>query len=301
MGIAISAHGLTKAFGTDVALDGVDLSVPVGAVYGFVGPNGAGKTTTIRLLLDLLRPTTGSVRVLGLDPRRDGVALRARVGYLPGDLTLPPKVTGRAFLADQASIRRIDLAASTSELAERLTADLDRPMGELSLGNRRKIGVIAAFVHRPELLVLDEPTGGLDPLVQQEFRALVNETVADGRTVFLSSHVLDEVQHLADRVAVLRDGKVVAEGTVDRLVGRVLRHVRVLFTGVTSEAPFRSVTGVAEVVVVSPTELEFSLSGPAGPLLAALAPFAPLDMAMSEPGLESAFLGFYERDDDGGT
>jgi ABC-2 type transport system ATP-binding protein len=290
---AIDVRGLTKHFGDSVALDGIDLHVPAGAVYGFVGPNGAGKTTTIRLLLDLLRPTSGTMSVLGLQPQRDGVALRARIGYLPGDLSLPLRLTGRTFLADHGAIRQLDLAAATATLAERLAADLDRPMGELSLGNRRKIGVIAAFAHRPELLVLDEPTGGLDPLVQQEFRALVREAVADGHTVFLSSHVLDEVQHLADRVAVLRAGRVVAEGTVDRLLGNVVRQVRVLFRRPPPPEAFRAVPGVVGIDVPSPTELHFAVSGVVGPLLAVLAPFEPVDLFMSEPGLESAFMAYY--------
>jgi ABC-2 type transport system ATP-binding protein len=298
MDVAIESCGLTKRFGDAVALDGVDLSVPAGSVYGFVGPNGAGKTTTIRLVLDLLRPTSGTMTVLGLRPQVDGVAVRARVGYLPGDLSLPPKLTGRAFLADHAAIRGLHLAADADALAERLTADLDRQMGELSLGNRRKIGVIAAFVHRPELLVLDEPTGGLDPLVQQEFRVLVREAVADGRTVFLSSHVLDEVQHLADRVAVLRNGRVVAEGTVDRLLGQVVRSIRVVFPQAPAIDPFRSVPGVEGVDLVSSTELHFSVSGVVGPLLAVLAAYEPVDLFMSEPGLESAFLGYYDVPDD---
>jgi ABC-2 type transport system ATP-binding protein len=157
---AIVTRTLVKRFGASTALDDLDLEVPVGGVFGFLGPNGAGKTTTIRLLLDLIRPTSGTVSVLGLDPRRDGVALRSRIGYLPGALDLPPRLSGRDFLADQAALCRRRLDAEVAVLAERLGADLDRPMGELSLGNRRKIGMIAAFAPRPELLVLDEPTGG---------------------------------------------------------------------------------------------------------------------------------------------
>lgn len=289
----ILTRGLTKRFGASVALDGLDLDVHEGEVFGFVGPNGAGKTTTIRLLLDLLRPTAGSVAVLGGDPRRDGVALRARIGYLPGDLNLPPKVTGRAFLADQAALRRLDLSPVIDELADRLTADLDRPMGELSLGNRRKIGVVAAFAHRPDLLVLDEPTGGLDPLVQQTFRAMVREAAAAGATVFLSSHVLDEVQHTADRVAVLRKGRLVAEDRVDALIARLVRTVRVRFTVAPPGESFQGVPGVAGVASPQPDTLEFTLAGAAGPLLAALAPHAPLDLHAPEPDLEDVFLHLY--------
>ncbi len=292
----IVARGLTKRFGSSVALDGLDLEVGAGEVFGFVGPNGAGKTTTIRLLLDLLRPTSGAVKVLGLDPRRDGVALRRRIGYLPGDLNLPSRLTGRAFLADHAALRDMSLSGDHDTLAERLAADLDRPMGELSLGNRRKIGVIAAFVHRPELLVLDEPTGGLDPLVQQQFRAMAREVAADGRSVFLSSHVLDEVQHTADRVAVLRKGRLVVEDSVDALLTKLVRVVRVSFADVPPLEALLGVVGVQEVAVGSPGELMITLEGPAGPLLAALGPFQPLDLHSTEPDLEDVFLGYYGED-----
>jgi ABC-2 type transport system ATP-binding protein len=233
------------------------------------------------------------VRVLGLDPRRDGVAVRREVGYLPGDLNLPQRVTGREFLADHASLRGMRLGAEHTALAERLDAELTRPLGELSLGNRRKIGVIAAFAHRPELLVLDEPTGGLDPLVQQTFRAMAREAAEDGRTVFLSSHVLDEVQHVADRVAVLRRGKLVVEDRVDTLLSRVLRVVRVTFARVPDPATFENVAGVTEIRHGATGELEFVLAGAAGPLLAALVPHAPTDLHAPDPDLENLFLGYY--------
>jgi ABC-2 type transport system ATP-binding protein len=292
----IVTTALTKRFGAAMALDGLDLEVHSGEVFGFVGPNGAGKTTTIRLLLDLLRPTAGTVRVFGRDPRRDGVAVRARIGYLPGDLNLPARLTGRSFLSDHAAVRGRSLTTEADALAERFAADLDRPMGELSLGNRRKIGVIAAFVHRPELLVLDEPTGGLDPLVQQEFRALTREVAAQGRTVFLSSHVLDEVQHVADRVAVLRKGRLVVEDRVDALISRLVRTVKVTFAAAPDAAQFAHVPGVTEVTSGRAGELSFVLEGPAGPLLAALAPHTPLDLRTTEADLEDVFLGYYRAD-----
>lgn len=284
---------MTKRFGAAVALDGLDLEVARGEVFGFVGPNGAGKTTTIRLLLDLLRPTSGALSVLGLDPRRDGPTLRRRVGYLPGDLNLPTRLTGRQLLGDHAAVRGLDLGGRVDELAERLGADLGRPMGELSLGNRRKIGVIDAFAHRPDLLVLDEPTGGLDPLVQQVFRSLVREAADEGRTVFLSSHVLDEVQHTADRVAVLRAGLLVVEDRVDALLARLRRSVTVRFSSVPSSDVFVGVAGVVSVEAVAPDGLRFALEGVAGPLLAAIAPYGPIDLHATEPDLEDAFLGFY--------
>jgi ABC-2 type transport system ATP-binding protein len=296
MDSAIRAIGLRKEFGSSLALDGLDLDVQVGEVFGFVGPNGAGKTTTIRILLDLLRPTAGDVRVLGLHPRRDGVTVRRRIGYLPGDLALPPRLSGREFLADQAAARGLDLRDRCDELAERLSADLDRALGELSLGNRRKIGVIAAFAHRPELLVLDEPTGGLDPLVQQTFRGLVREAADDGRTVFLSSHVLDEVQHTADRVGVVRAGRLVAVDRVDTLLTKVVRHVRVTFGGAPPIDELRTVPGVAEAEADGSDGVRLVLEGPAGRLLEALAPHHPLDLHLGEPDLEDVFLGYYRTE-----
>ncbi len=297
----IVTQGLAKNFGSQVALDGLDLRVRAGEVFGFVGPNGAGKTTTIRVLLDLLRPSRGSVRVLGMDPRRDGVAVRSRIGYLPGDLDLPARPTGRAYLESQAEVHGRDLDSEVDSLAERLAADLDRPMGELSLGNRRKVGMIGAFAHRPELLILDEPTGGLDPLVQQTFRALVRDVVEDGRTVFLSSHVLDEVQHVADRVAVLRQGRLVVEDRVDTLISRLVRTVRVRFDVAPDPVTFRGVAGVTRIDAVHDHELQFVLEGMAGPLLEALAPHHPVDLHATEADLEDVFLDFYAGDRGSGS
>ncbi|MFN8021060.1 MAG: ABC transporter ATP-binding protein [Acidimicrobiales bacterium] len=297
----IRTRALTKRFGDSVALDRLELEVGAGEVFGFLGPNGAGKTTTIRLLLDLLRPTEGSATVLGLDPRRDGVALRARIGYLPGDVDLPARLSGRSYLDDHAAIRGRSSRAEIGDLADRLGADLDRPMGELSLGNRRKVAMIDAFVHEPDLLVLDEPTGGLDPLVQQTFRAMAREAADAGRTVFLSSHVLDEVQHVADRVAVLRNGRLVAEDRVDALLARLTRTFRVRFAQVPVLDGFVGVPGVQGVEVLdggAHGEVAFAVDGAVGPLLEALAPHHPLDLRSHDPDLEELFLGYYTDDSD---
>jgi ABC-2 type transport system ATP-binding protein len=303
---AIVTRALGKRFGDAVALDGLDLEVQPGEVFGFLGPNGAGKTTTIRLLLDLLRPTAGSATVLGLDPRRDAIRLRARIGYLPGDVDLPPRTSGRVYLEDHAAIRGLSLRTPIGDLADRLGADLDRPMGELSLGNRRKVAMIDAFVHQPDLLVLDEPTGGLDPLVQQTFRAMAREAADAGRTVFLSSHVLDEVQHVADRVAVLRAGRLVAEDRVDALLARLPRTFRVRFAELPDASlldALGAVSGVREVrpLPAVPGDIEFAIDGAAGPLLTALAPLHPLDLRTHDPDLEELFLGYYGGDTGGGS
>jgi ABC-2 type transport system ATP-binding protein len=298
MDLAVSTRRLTKSFGTHTALDGLDLEVPTGEVFGFLGPNGAGKSTTIRLLLDLIRPSGGSAVVLGLDPRRDGVRLRARIGYLPGDLNLPERLSGREFLGDQAALRHRDLRSRCDGLADRLGADLERPMGHLSLGNRRKIGMIAAFMHDPELLVLDEPTGGLDPLVQQTFRALAREAADDGRTVFLSSHVLDEVQHVADRVAVLRDGRLVTEERVDDLLSHVSRTFTLTFDDSEgARIAARTLADVPGVVDVGPgdsgREVVATVEGNAGSLVRAVAGPGLVDLHSAEPDLEDVFLRYY--------
>jgi ABC-2 type transport system ATP-binding protein len=202
--LAIRTSGLTKDFGGGNGLFGLDLGVRHGEVLGFLGPNGAGKSTTMRLLLDQIRPTAGSASVLGLDSRRDGLEIRRRVGFLPGDLALHPRLTGAAMLDFLAELRGGVDRRVRDALAERFGAQLDRPVHELSTGNRQKIGLIQAFMHEPELLILDEPIAGLDPLVQQSFHALLGEVVAEGRTVFLSSHTLSEVERVADRVAIAR-------------------------------------------------------------------------------------------------
>jgi ABC-2 type transport system ATP-binding protein len=296
--VAIRTEGLTKRFGTTAALDELDLEVPAGMVFGFLGPNGAGKTTAIRLLLDLLRPTSGRAEILGLDTRRDCLAVRRRIGYLPGELSLPERLTGRRYLADLSALRGRDDGPAIDALAERLRAGLDQPLGELSSGNKRKIGLIAAFVHEPEVLILDEPTGGIDPLVQQTFREMTREVADAGRTVFLSSHVLDEVQHTAHRVAVLRAGKLIVIDDVEPLLRHAARAVEITFTGTapagTADTIDR-VPGISDVALPGGNTVTASLTGPAGDLLAAIAPLGPSDLRFREGDLEDVFITYYEH------
>src|SRR5436305_5507227 len=228
--VAVLPRGLSKSYGPVLALRGVDLEVRRGEIFGFLGPNGSGKTTTIRCLLDLIRPSAGQVRVLGLDPQAEPVAVRARVGYLPGELRLDDNLTAAGALrffnrlrggrADPAFIRR---------LADRLGLDLNTPIKNFSKGNKQKVGVVQARMHRPELLLLDEPTSGLDPLGQQEVLRLIREARAAGATVFFSSHVLSEVQEVAERVAILRHGAIVEVADTAKLIDRALRRARVRF------------------------------------------------------------------------
>jgi ABC-2 type transport system ATP-binding protein len=289
---AIRIRGLVKDYGRVRALAGIDLEVRRGEVFGFLGPNGAGKTTTIRCLLDLLRPTAGTVEVLGLDPRRDGVTLRARLAHLPGELRLPERGTVSQLVASIGRVRgRLDLRRR-DELADRLDLDLGRRMRDLSSGNRRKVALLLAFLADAELLVLDEPTNGLDPLVQHEFLALVREARDAGRTVFLSSHVLSEVRRVADRVAVLRAGAIVAVGTVDELRGRARQRVEAWFAG---DPPVAELEGLPCLAARTIDGRRFSavLEGPIQPLLDVLGRHPVESLVVEDPDLEEAFLDLY--------
>ena len=292
---ALVVTGLTKTFGRTVALDSVSFEVPRGCIFGLIGPNGSGKTTLIRIALDLLRATSGSVALLGLDSRRSGVAARRATGYLPGNLVLPPRLTGRQYLDDIARIRRTGASSEVDHLATELRADLDRNIGHLSLGNRRKIGLIAALMGSPQLIFLDEPTGGMDPLVQQTFRRLVRNSADTGTTVFLSSHVLDEVQHVSDHIAVVQHGAVVATGTVTDLTARLTRTFTATFPSPVRPSDFASVPNVTEVTGGERTnQLVFSVRGESGALFERLAHFRPSDVRGAEPDLEDAFLDLYK-------
>jgi ABC-2 type transport system ATP-binding protein len=290
----IRAEGLTKRYGASRGVSDIDLAVEAGEVFGFLGPNGAGKTTTIRLMLDLIRPDAGSVRLFGLDPRRDALAVRRRIGYVPGDLRLPDRLTGREIVAYFARLRGMRDLAPALAIATRLGADLDRPVRTLSRGNRQKVGLVQAFMHGPDLLLLDEPTGGLDPIVQQVFHELVNEAAHDGRTVFLSSHVLSEVQQLAHRVAVLREGQVELVETIESLRARALTRVEVCFATAPPIGSFDAVPGVRELERHGPV-VTFSLSAEADSLVKALAGHHVVSLDSDEADLEDVFLALYDR------
>ena len=261
-------------------------------MFGFLGPNGAGKSTTIRLLLGLYRPSAGRMRVLDLDPCHDTVAIHRRVGYLPGELALYPRLTGRQHLDRLARARGLRDLSYRDKLVERFAADLDRPARTLSKGNRQKIGLVLAFMHQPDLLVLDEPTSGLDPLLQDEFQNLIRETVAEGRTVFLSSHELDEVQRLVDRVAIIKEGSLVVTDTVDGLRRAAPRTVEFRFAGDVPPAPFAALDGV-QVVHCADRRITVSVAGPIAPLLRVAADLDPLEMTARPADLDELFLTYY--------
>jgi ABC-2 type transport system ATP-binding protein len=288
----IAAEALEKTYGRTRALAGLDLEVRPGEVFGFLGVNGAGKTTTIRILLDLIRPSAGSVRVLGLDPRRDGVELRRRLGYLEGDFVVDGRQNGHELLTYLGHLRGGVPAARISGLADRLRLDLGRPIGTLSKGNRQKVGLVQAFMHDPELLVLDEPTAGLDPYLQQEFTAMAREVVAEGRTVFMSSHVMSEVEKTSDRVGLLREGVLASVDTVESLRASATRRVEVVLGAAVPADAFTGVPGVSDVHVDGPL-VRCRLDGPADALVKALAAHEVLSLTSEEPDLEEVFFDRY--------
>ncbi|MGA8211167.1 MAG: ABC transporter ATP-binding protein [Nocardioidaceae bacterium] len=288
----IETRGLTKHYGEVAAVDDLDLQVDRGEVFGFLGPNGAGKTTTMRTLLDQVRATRGSATILGRDSHAESLEIRRHVGYLPGDLALYPKLTGAQTLRYFSRLRGGVDETLVAGLAERLNADLTRRVGEYSTGNRQKIGLIQAFMHRPELMVLDEPTAGLDPLVQQEFHQMLAEVCAEGRTVFLSSHSLSEVEHVADRVGIIRNGRLVVVERVDELKRKAIRRIDFEFAADVPPDLFDGVRGVRSAEVHGRVAA-VSFEGSVNALLQAAMSHEVLNLHSRESDLEEIFLAYY--------
>jgi ABC-2 type transport system ATP-binding protein len=295
METVIRAWELTKRYGRTVALEGLDLEVPRGVVFGYLGPNGAGKTTTIRLLMGLLRPTRGGVDVLGFDSQTDRDQVHRRTGYLPGEFFAYPDLTGDQYLRYLANLRRTADWSSIQVMAKRLELDLGIRIDTLSHGNRQKLGLIQAFMHRPELLVLDEPSLGLDPLMQMEFEAMVREARDAGQTVFLSSHILREVEDVADMVGILRQGRLVLVETIEALKGRALRRMTLTFTGSPPIDQLRRVAGVSELRTDGNT-VQLAVEGSVEELLKAAAPHGIRNVITHEMDLEEIFLSYYGRE-----
>ena len=293
---AVETRHLTKSYGSTRGIVDLDLTVPPGVVFGFLGPNGAGKTTTIRVLMDFLRPTSGTARVLGLDSFLDSVEIHRRVGYVAGEHAFFERLTAREQLSWLASARGDITPRAIDELAERLDLDLSRPIQAMSRGNRQKVALAQAFLPRPELFLLDEPTSGLDPLVQETFHELVHEVVADGRTVFLSSHVLDEVDHLCHTVAIIRDGRIVAVEDVADLRARAGRKVTIRFADPVDPATFAAIGGVSDLVVRDRTA-SMRVSADLDRVVKAAARHRIVDLVSTPPDLEEIFLGYYRQDD----
>ena len=289
---ALEIHGLTKSYGKVAALRGVDLEVDRGEIFGFLGPNGAGKTTTIRCLLDLIRPDGGAARVLGLDPQADAVAVRARVGYLPGELNIEPNQTAERALRYFAELRGGVDWAFVRELAERLQLDLRAAVKNMSKGNKQKVGVVQALMPRPELLLLDEPTAGLDPLMQQEVYHLLREAQAGGATVFFSSHIISEVEAIAERVAIIRDGRIVETLAPHDLLRRSVRRVRVRLREPLPEGALVGVLNATDIQRDG-TNLTVQVEGEMDALIKALAAYPVIDLETERPTLEEVFLTHY--------
>jgi ABC-2 type transport system ATP-binding protein len=301
--LAIYTQGLMKSYGNVRALRGVDLEVRQGEIFGFLGPNGAGKTTTIRCLLDLIRPNGGAVSVLGIDPQADPIAVRARVGYLPGELHFDENMSVEGALRYLNSLRAGKHASGhkadwdyVRHLCEHIDLSLKLAIKNLSKGNKQKVGVIQALMHRPELLLLDEPTFGLDPLVQQEVLRLVKEARDQGATVFFSSHILSEVQEIADRVGIIRKGVVVEVAETDSLINRSLHRARIRFKQPVDANILANVPGVKVLSTDDGEAVTLQIEGEMDRLIKTLAGFPVLDFETERPSLEEIFLAYYEAD-----
>jgi ABC-2 type transport system ATP-binding protein len=289
---AIEITGLTKFYGKQRGIEDVHLTVKRGEVFGFIGPNGAGKSTAIRTLLGLLKPDGGSARILGHDVAKDGVAARARVGYLPSEISYYPEMTSRELLEYHAGLYGVkDVGAKMEELAEYFELDLDREIDDLSYGNKKKCAIIQSVLHDPEVLILDEPTGGLDPLMQHRFFDMLEGLNAKGTTVFFSSHVLSEIQRMCSKAAVIREGKITAVEDITTLLSKQMKKVRMVLR---ESANFTLPKG-AQNHHVSGLKHSFDFVGSTSTLIAWLNEQPLVDVTLSEPDLESIFMNYYQR------
>ena len=288
----IETERLTKAYGAHRGVIDLDLEVGQGEVFGFLGPNGAGKTTTMRVLLDLIRPTSGVARVFGIETTADPVAIHRRVGYLPGEFDLYDRLTGAQTITYFGNLRGGVDRGYVAELIERLDLDPSRRLKEYSKGNKQKVGLVVALQHRPDLLILDEPTSGLDPLIQQTFFALVEEARRDGRTIFLSSHIIDEVDRTCDRVAIIREGRLVQVDRIEAIRELAFHHVELTFHAPVAPALFDGLPGVSDVATRD-TVITMRVSGPIGAVVTIAAQHGIVDVVSREPNLEDVFLAQY--------
>src|SRR5215212_9560030 len=292
MPAVIETQSLTKSYGTYRGIVDVDLIVNEEEVFGFLGPNGAGKTTTIRILLDLVRPTSGSAKVFGIEASADPVAIHRRLGYLPGEWNLYDRLTGAETIRYFANLRGGIDQGYVDQLVARLDLDPTRRFREYSKGNKQKVGLICALQHRPELLILDEPTSGLDPLVQQTFNEVLFEARAEGRTVFLSSHIISEVERTCDRVAIIREGRIVRLDTVEGVRNLAAHEVELRFASPVDPAPFAALDGVGNIAAEGRT-LRMLVSGAIAPVVRLAGQYELVDFISREPSLEEVFLSEY--------
>ena len=296
MSEVIRTENLTKFYGKHRGVIDLDLSVHQGEVFGFLGPNGAGKTTTIRMFLDFKRPTRGHASLFGLDAYQGSREIRRRIGYLPGGLALYENLTGMELLWYASQLQRTAEWRFVEELAERLKCNLHQHIRSLSHGNKQKIGLIQAFMHKPELLILDEPTSGLDPLMQHEFYRLIEEVKSDGRTVFLSSHILPEVEQTCDRIAIIREGRLVALEKVAEMKAHALRQLEIHFAAAVPKEAFDNLAGVRDVTVQDGV-LRCTVMGTLDALIKVAAQFEVINVVSQKPSLEDIFLAYYSGDE----
>jgi len=292
----IRAEGLTKYYGKTLGITDLDLEIKRGEVFGYLGPNGAGKTTTIRMLLDFIHPTRGRATIFGLDTHKNNVKIKRRVGYLPGELELYKNLKGEEFLRHFAYLRGGVDWKYVRELAERLDFDMARPIRALSSGNKHKVGLIQALMHKPELLILDEPTVGLDPLMQQEFYRMMHEAKEQGQTLFISSHILPEVERICDRVGFIRHGKLIEVEDVSDLKKHAFRQIEIYFAGPVPKEEFENLSVVKDVTVED-SILRFTVAGHLDAVVKTAAKFEVVNVISHEPNLEDIFLTYYGGDE----
>lgn len=294
---AIELQGLTKSYGKVRALRGIDLQVQRGEIFGFLGPNGAGKTTTIRCMLDMIRPDGGNILIFGLNPQKDPVAVQARSGYLPGEMQYYDNFTSGRQLRLFNDMRGGSAEWNYVEsLADRLALDLNQPIKNLSKGNKQKVGVIQALMHRPELLILDEPTSGLDPLMQQEVLGLLREANASGTTIFFSSHIMSEVESLAERVAIIRSGEIVEITNTTSLTHSAVNRLTIRFKRPIDYSELIALPGVILISQTDHSGLTLQVTGDLEQLVQVLGHMPVLDLETERPSLEEVFLTYYKKE-----
>ena len=291
---AIETDNLTKFYGSHRAISNINLEVREGEVFGYLGPNGSGKTTTIRTLLDFIRPSSGGASIFGLDTRANSREIKRRLAYLPGDTMLYEKLTGREALAYTANLRGGVDWRFVADLAERLECDLTRRIRSLSRGNKQKVGLVKALMNKPELIIMDEPSSGLDPLMQQEFHRLIDEVKADGRTVFISSHIMPEVERVCDRVGIIRRGELVTVEDVSALRERALHQLEIHFSASVPLEAFAGLPGVRDVAITD-NVLSCTTMGSPDALIKAVARYEVVKLVSQEPHLEDVFLSYYGK------
>jgi ABC-2 type transport system ATP-binding protein len=290
--VVLKLIGLSKYYGTSRGIIDLNLEVKQGEIFGYLGPNGAGKTTTIKILLDFIRASQGTVRIFGMDSHLDSVSIRRKIGYLATSPVLYENLSGNEFLTYCMNIKGHEGNIQLRELAERLDCDLDSKIATLSHGNKQKIAVLRALVHKPELIIMDEPTTGLDPIAQNEFEAIIKEMASEGSTILFSSHVLSEVEHLCDRVAIIGDGKLIAVEEISNLKSKQVRILNITFKDNIAIQAFENVRGVKNIEILK-NKLKCEISGPIDELIKTIANFEVRNISIDEPNLEEIFLSYY--------